>query len=152
MLAQDAKGNIVALTYFGRASYTAKKQLPVGEKRWVAGRLDRYGDMLQIVHPDHVAESSAGLMGSLVEPIYPLAEGLTQPRILAMAEQALHLSRMMERYKLGDQQASAAKVNPPSQRDRRDAPPIRQAPAARSGKRLQAVPKGKVASADWNEF
>ena len=70
MLAQDAPGNICALTYFGRASYTAKKQLPVGEKRWVAGRLDQYGQMLQIVHPDHVAEDSAAPLGQLCEPVY----------------------------------------------------------------------------------
>ena len=89
VLAQDAKGNVLALTYFGRASYTAKKQLPVGEKRWVAGRLDRYGDMLQIVHPDHVAESSAGLMGHLVEPVYSLAEGLTQPKVADLVAQSL---------------------------------------------------------------
>jgi ATP-dependent DNA helicase RecG len=89
VLAQDAKGNVLALTYFGRASYTAKKTLPVGETRWVAGRLDRYGDMLQIVHPDHVAESSAGLMGHLVEPVYRLAEGLTQPKVAGLVEQAL---------------------------------------------------------------
>jgi len=89
VLAQDAKGNVLALTYFGRASYTAKKQLPVGETRWVAGRLDRYGDMLQIVHPDHVAESSAGLMGSLVEPVYSLAEGLTQPKVADLVTQSL---------------------------------------------------------------
>ncbi|RIV87396.1 ATP-dependent DNA helicase RecG [Aurantiacibacter xanthus] len=94
VLAADAKGNICALTYFGRASYNAKKQLPVGEKRWVAGRLDQYGDMLQIVHPDHVAEDSAGAMGRLIEPIYRLAEGLTQPRVGAMVEQAL--ARMPE--------------------------------------------------------
>ena len=48
VLAQDAVGNICALTYFGRASYTAKKQLPLGEKRWVAGRLDQYGLYLQV--------------------------------------------------------------------------------------------------------
>jgi ATP-dependent DNA helicase RecG len=89
VLAQDAKGNVLALTYFGRASYTAKKQLPVGETRWVAGRLDRYGDMLQIVHPDHVAESSAGLMGSLCEAVYPLAEGLTQPKVADLVTQSL---------------------------------------------------------------
>ena len=69
VLAQDAKGNVLAVTYFGRASYTARKLLPVGETRWIAGRLDRYGDMLQIVHPDHIAEDSAGLMGHLVEPV-----------------------------------------------------------------------------------
>jgi len=89
VLAQDAKGNICALTYFGRASYTAKKQLPVGETRWVAGRLDQYDQMLQIVHPDHVAEKSADAMGKMVEPIYRLAEGLTQPRIASLVEQAL---------------------------------------------------------------
>ena len=89
VLAQDEKGNVLALTYFGRASYTAKKTLPVGEKRWVAGRLDRYGDMLQIVHPDHVAETSSGLMGHLVEPVYSLAEGLTQPKVADLVSQAL---------------------------------------------------------------
>ncbi len=89
VLAQDAAGNVCALTYFGKASYTAKKQLPVGEKRWVAGKLERYGDMLQIVHPDHVSSDSSGLLGHLVEPVYRLAEGLTQPRMLSLAQQAL---------------------------------------------------------------
>ncbi len=89
VLAQDAKGNICALTYFGRASYTAKKTLPVGEKRWVAGRLDRFGDMLQIVHPDHIAKDSSELSANLVEPVYRLAEGLTQPRMAGMVAQAL---------------------------------------------------------------
>ena len=89
VLAQDALGNVCALTWFGKASYTAKKLLPVGEKRWVAGRLDRYGEMLQIVHPDHVSPDSAGLVGNLVEPVYRLAEGLTQPRIAGMVSQAL---------------------------------------------------------------
>ncbi|MEL6487179.1 MAG: ATP-dependent DNA helicase RecG [Pseudomonadota bacterium] len=89
VLAQDEAGNICALTYFGRASYTAKKQLPVGEKRWVAGRLDRYGEMLQIVHPDHVETESAAHMGRMTEPVYRLSEGLTQPRVASMVEQAL---------------------------------------------------------------
>ena len=89
VLAQDEAGNICALTYFGRASYTAKKTLPLGEKRWVAGRLDRFGDMLQIVHPDHVETESSALAANLVEPVYRLAEGLTQPRVAGMVEQAL---------------------------------------------------------------
>ena len=89
VLAQDDAGNIAALTYFGRASYTAKKQLPVGEKRWVAGRLDRYGDMLQIVHPDHVEKDSAAHMGRMSEPVYRLSEGLTQPRVASLVEQSL---------------------------------------------------------------
>ena len=89
VLAQDSVGNICALTYFGRASYTAKKLLPVGEKRWVAGRLDRYGDMLQIVHPDHVEKEGGANMGRLCEPVYALAEGLTQPRVAGLIEQSM---------------------------------------------------------------
>ncbi len=89
VLAQDGIGNVLALTYFGRASYTAKKQLPVGEKRWVAGKLERFGDMLQIVHPDHVLEEGGETLQRLCEPVYRLSEGLTQPKVAGLVEQAL---------------------------------------------------------------
>ncbi len=89
VLAEDALGNYCAITYFGRASYSAKKQLPTGEMRWVAGRLDQYGQMLQIVHPDHVASSSAELLGQLNEAVYPLSDGLTQGRVSSLVNQAL---------------------------------------------------------------
>ena len=89
VLASDGVGNVCALPYFGRASYTAKKLLPVGELRWIAGRLDQYGQMLQIVHPDHVEAESTGLLMRLSEPVYALAEGLTQPRVAGLIGQAL---------------------------------------------------------------
>lgn len=89
VLAQDTLGNVLALTYFGRASYTAKKQLPVGETRWVAGKLERFGDMLQIVHPDHVVEEGGDTLQRLCEPVYRLSEGLTQPRLAGLVAQAL---------------------------------------------------------------
>ena len=97
VMAQDAKGNVCALTYFGKASYTAKKQLPVGEKRWVSGKLDQYGQMLQIVHPDHVVEDSGAALGVLDEAVYPLSEGLTQPRVAGWVERALtHVPELPE--------------------------------------------------------
>jgi ATP-dependent DNA helicase RecG len=89
VLAQDRAGNICALSWFGKAAYSAKKLLPVSETRWIAGRLDRYGDMLQIVHPDHIEEASAAQMERQSEPVYRLSEGLTQPRVASLAEQAL---------------------------------------------------------------
>ena len=89
VLAADAVGNVCALTWFGRASYSAKKLLPVGEKRWIAGKLEQYGQMLQIVHPDHVTEESGAALGQLVEPVYALSDGLTQGRTAALVEQAL---------------------------------------------------------------
>ncbi|MEJ5976053.1 ATP-dependent DNA helicase RecG [Novosphingobium sp. PS1R-30] len=88
VLAADAAGNVVSLTFFGRNGGWAKKQLPLGETRWIAGRLDQYGQMLQIVHPDHVSEETAGL-GQICEPIYPLSEGLTQGRLGALVQQGL---------------------------------------------------------------
>ncbi|HAD18523.1 MAG TPA: ATP-dependent DNA helicase RecG, partial [Erythrobacter sp.] len=89
VLAQDGIGNVIALTYFGRASYNAKKQLPVGETRWVAGKLERFGDMLQIVHPDHVVEEDGETLKRLCEPVYRLSEGLTQPKIAGLVDQSL---------------------------------------------------------------
>jgi len=89
VLAADSAGNICSVTYFGRNTGWAKKALPLGEKRWIAGRLDQYGQMLQIVHPDHVAEESAAALGQLVEPVYPLSEGLTQGRLAGLIHQAL---------------------------------------------------------------
>lgn len=108
VLAQDTVGNVLALTFFGRASYTAKKQLPVGEKRWVAGKLERYGDMLQIVHPDHVLEEGGASLGHLSEPVYRLSEGLTQPMIAKLVTQALdrtpELPEWIERGQLSREQ------------------------------------------------
>ena len=89
VIAEDVAGNVCTLTYFGRASYTARKLLPVGETRWIAGRLDQYGQMLQIVHPEHVAESGSALHGQLCEAVYPLSEGLTQGRVSGLVQQAL---------------------------------------------------------------
>jgi ATP-dependent DNA helicase RecG len=88
VLAEDAAGDFVALTWFGRNAGWAKKSLPLGAKRWVAGRLDQYGQTRQIVHPDHIGEEAAAL-GILCEPVYRLAEGLTQPRLQALVRQAL---------------------------------------------------------------
>src|SRR3546814_1774777 len=54
--AVDGAGDHVRLVYFGRTSGLARKLFPLGEARRVSGRLDLYGDMRQIVHPDQVAE------------------------------------------------------------------------------------------------
>lgn len=89
----DPAGNHVAIVYFGRAQGMAKKAFPIGEQRIVAGRLDRYGDMLQIVHPDQVVEPGAGGAGGDAirdrESVYPLTEGLTNARLAALAADAL---------------------------------------------------------------
>ncbi|RHW17278.1 ATP-dependent DNA helicase RecG [Sphingomonas gilva] len=87
--ATDAFGNYVTLVYFGGNPGWAKKLLPLGEARRVSGKLDAYGQELQIVHPDFVVplEEAEELPGR--EAIYPLSEGLTNRRMAQLAEAAL---------------------------------------------------------------
>ncbi|WP_068076483.1 ATP-dependent DNA helicase RecG [Novosphingobium lentum] len=97
IMAEDDLGDYVSLTYFGRNGGWAKKQLPLGERRWVAGRLDQFGQTLQMVHPDHVSEEGGAALSTLCEPVYALSEGLTQGRLQALVAQALeHLADLPE--------------------------------------------------------
>jgi len=88
IFAEDAAGNYVTLTYFNNPGW-GKKQLPLGEPRIVSGRLDRYGQELQIVHPDYVLKPDEGAQIPEREPVYPLSEGLTNHRLADLAGQAL---------------------------------------------------------------
>jgi ATP-dependent DNA helicase RecG len=87
--ATDRDGNILRILFFGGHPGWGKKLLPLGEPRIVSGKLDRYGDELQMVHPDHVLPPEEA--GDLPErePVYPLSEGLTTRRMGQLAEQAL---------------------------------------------------------------
>jgi ATP-dependent DNA helicase RecG len=85
----DPAGNHVAIVYFGRAQGMARKAFPLGEPRVVAGRLDRYGDVLQIVRPDAVVDPAQGHSIRTRESVYPLTEGLTNGRMAAVAADAL---------------------------------------------------------------
>ena len=86
--ATDRAGNYVTLTYFNNPGW-AKKQLPLGEPRLVSGRLDSYGQELQMVHPDHVLAPDEAASVPDREPIYGLSEGLTNNRMGQLAAQAL---------------------------------------------------------------
>jgi ATP-dependent DNA helicase RecG len=86
--AADSGGDILTLTYFSNPGW-ARKQLPLGEPKLVSGRLDRYGQDLQMVHPDHVLPPAEAESLPSIEPVYPLSEGLTNNRMGQLAAQAL---------------------------------------------------------------
>ncbi len=86
--AVDAKGNYVTLVFFGGNSGLARKLLPLNEPRWVSGRLDQYGQELQIVRPEVVALADVEV-GVAREAVYPLSEGMTSKRLAALAAQAI---------------------------------------------------------------
>lgn len=89
--ATDAQGNYISLTFFGRNTGWPKKLLPLGETRIISGKLERYGDELQMLHPD-VLEVAEEKEIELVEPIYPLSDGLGNKRMGQLVEQALVLA------------------------------------------------------------
>lgn len=84
--ATDVHGNSVSLVFFGGSAGWARKLLPIGEAKRVSGRLDEYGQELQIVHPD-VIEPDEEVRAR--EAIYPLSEGLTSRRVAALTAQAI---------------------------------------------------------------
>jgi ATP-dependent DNA helicase RecG len=88
IFAEDEGGDYVTLTYFNNPGW-GKKQLPLGETRIVSGRLDRYGQELQMVHPDYVLKPAEAAQIPEREPVYPLSEGLTNHRLADLAGQAL---------------------------------------------------------------
>ncbi|WP_016746045.1 ATP-dependent DNA helicase RecG [Rhizorhabdus wittichii] len=87
--ATDQAGNVVSLVYFGGNPGWAKKLLPIGEPRIVSGRLDLYGQELQIVHPDHVLPPAEAADLPTRESVYPLSEGVTSRRLGQLIEQGI---------------------------------------------------------------
>ena len=83
---EDDTGALTLVFFRAHGDYI-RRQLPVGEPRFVSGSIDWYGGLPQIVHPDFIVPPEEFASLPLVEPVYPLTEGL-QPRVLARAVHA----------------------------------------------------------------
>ena len=75
VLASDDTGDITLTFFHARKDYL-EKLLPVGQMRYVSGIAEFYDGMLQMVHPDRVVDEKGFADLPLVEPVYPLTEGL----------------------------------------------------------------------------
>src|SRR5258708_18756996 len=75
--ASDDTGTLT-ITYFSARRDQIERQLPVGSRRYVSGTVKFYDGMLQMVHPERVADAAAFAAMALIDPVYPLTEGLTQ--------------------------------------------------------------------------
>jgi ATP-dependent DNA helicase RecG len=69
------------LVWFGNAARGLEARLPVGARRWVSGRLERFGLGLQMIHPDYVVEDSRASEIPEVETVYPAGGGIA-PRVI----------------------------------------------------------------------
>ncbi len=75
--ASDDTGTLT-ITYFSARRDQIERLLPVGSRRYVSGTVKFYDGMLQMVHPERVVDAAAFAGMALVDPVYPLTEGLTQ--------------------------------------------------------------------------
>src|SRR5712691_6090571 len=84
----DETGDLI-LTFFNARKDYLQKLLPVGERRYVSGTVGLYDHMLQMVHPDRVVAEADLAKLPLVEPVYPLTEGLSLNQVRRAVDAAL---------------------------------------------------------------
>ena len=68
----------LTITYFSIRKEQIERMLPRGSRRYVSGTVTSYDGMLQMAHPDRVVDAAGFGAMALVEPVYPLTEGLSQ--------------------------------------------------------------------------
>lgn len=85
---------MVELVFFHANREYLSRALPVGSRRIVSGRVERFAGRLQMVHPDYVLDPEDAERLPEHEPVYPLTENLS-PKILAKSIRAA-LDRLPE--------------------------------------------------------
>ncbi len=88
VLVKDAQTSFQLVFFHAREDWL-RKQLPVGEKRLVSGRLEVFDGIAQIVHPDHMVPCEDAADIPAFEPIYPLTAGIAQKTMARAVRAAL---------------------------------------------------------------
>ncbi len=88
VFAHDETGE-VSLVYFASQGGWVEKLLPVGEERYVSGQIGFFNGEKQITHPDYVVPAEQFSTLPLVEPVYPLTQGLSHKALGKLVRQVL---------------------------------------------------------------
>jgi ATP-dependent DNA helicase RecG len=81
--------NTLTITYFKARKDYLEKLLPEGELRYVSGTATLYDGHLQMVHPDRVVDAEGLARLPLIDPVYPLTEGLHPLQVRKAMDAAL---------------------------------------------------------------
>ncbi|MBU2533508.1 MAG: ATP-dependent DNA helicase RecG, partial [Alphaproteobacteria bacterium] len=85
---EDETGSM-DVVFFRADRAFVERQLPVGELRYISGRIEAYGDKLQMVHPDYIVPPEARADLPMLEPVYPLTAGLSAKVLGKLSRQAI---------------------------------------------------------------
>lgn len=88
VFAHDETGDI-NLVFFRAQGGWVEKALPIGEERYVSGKIDFFNGEKQITHPDYIVEPEKFATLPLVEPVYPLTNGLSSKALAKLVRQAV---------------------------------------------------------------
>ena len=75
VLIEDETGDVELVFFLANVEWI-KKKLPLGETRWVSGKLELWDGHRQMIHPDKVMDEHEFARMPAVEPVYSLTEGL----------------------------------------------------------------------------
>jgi ATP-dependent DNA helicase RecG len=81
--------NTLTITYFKAREDYLQKLFPKGELRYVSGTATFYDGHLQMVHPDRVVDAEGFAKLPLIDPVYPLTEGLHPNQVRKAVDLAL---------------------------------------------------------------
>jgi ATP-dependent DNA helicase RecG len=81
--------NTLTITYFNARKDYLQTLFPVGELRYVSGVATLYDGHLQMVHPERVVDEEGFKHLPLLDPIYPLTEGLHSNQLRRAIDHAL---------------------------------------------------------------
>ena len=81
--------NTLTITYFNARRDYLEKLFPEGETRYVSGTATLYDGHLQMIHPDRVVDAAGFAKLPLIDPVYPLTEGLHPNQVRRAIEAAL---------------------------------------------------------------
>jgi ATP-dependent DNA helicase RecG len=95
--ASDETNDLIITYFHGRKDYL-EKLLPVGEQRYVSGTAVFYDGHLQMVHPDRVVDAEGLARLPLIDPVYPLTEGLHPNQVRKAIDLALERVPMLPEW------------------------------------------------------
>lgn len=67
----------MALVFFRGQSDWLSKSMPIGETRYVSGKVEWFNGKPNMVHPDHMVSEEGFAKLPLLEPVYPVTAGLS---------------------------------------------------------------------------
>ena len=93
----DESGEMELVFFRGQKNYF-ERELPIGEKRILSGKVEFYSQKLQMTHPDYIVRLDELDTLPLIEPLYPLTAGVTSKVMTKAIANAVQIIPELEEW------------------------------------------------------